>query len=188
MRELLLVEDDPVDQMAFLRWGESQSGACHLTVADSLRDALILIRSHSFDLILSDYRLPDGTALEVLAAPCRAPVIVITGAGDEEVAVQSLKAGALDYLIKDGGGRYLLNLAEVVENAIAKRQAEELAQILSKAVLNTTRGILVTDGKGNLIFANEAFRRLHFPSALSCTSVRNEEGEEIAQVMVVLES
>lgn len=188
MRELLLIEDDPIDQMAFQRWEGSQSGAYHLAVADCLRDALILLRTRSFDLVLSDYRLPDGTAMEILAYPCRSPVIVITGAGDEEVAVHSLKAGALDYLIKDGGGRYLQNLAEVVENAIAKHQAEELAQILSRAALNFARGILVTDGKGNMIFANEAFRRLHFPSSLSCTSVRNEEGEEIAQVMVVLES
>ena len=86
------------------------------------------------DLILSDLRLPDGTGLDLLkkVRERKAPpaVVLVTGQGDQEVAVAALKAGAADYLVKQSD--YLHRLPVVISNAIAQnrylREQEALYQ------------------------------------------------------------
>ena len=73
-----------------------------------------------YNVILLDYRLPQENALELLktirsSESNRIPVILITGKGDEEIAVKSLKLGAFDYVTKNQG--YLFKLPSVIENA-----------------------------------------------------------------------
>jgi signal transduction histidine kinase/HPt (histidine-containing phosphotransfer) domain-containing protein len=70
------------------------------------KTALAALRSHKFDCVLLDFKLPDMTGLEFLAAaaaegelPCA--VVLITGQGDESIAVEAMKLGAQDYLAKD---------------------------------------------------------------------------------------
>ncbi|HET9908255.1 MAG TPA: PAS domain S-box protein, partial [Anaerolineales bacterium] len=91
------------------------------TIGDALR---ILDAEPDIDLILSDLRLPDGTGLDLLkkvrervAAPA---VVLVTGQGDQEVAVTALKAGAADYLVKQSD--YLHRLPIVIGNAIAQNR------------------------------------------------------------------
>src|SRR5215212_6085995 len=103
--------------------------------AETMRDALqILDAQPDVDLVLSDLRLPDGTGLELLKKireRTRPPaVVLVTGQGDQEVAVAALKAGAADYLVKQSD--YLHRLPVVVSNAIAQnrllREQEALRQ------------------------------------------------------------
>lgn len=73
-----------------------------------------------YNVILLDYRLPQANALEILkeiklSTNNTIPVILITGKGDEEIAVKALKMGAFDYLTKNQG--YLFKLPSVIENA-----------------------------------------------------------------------
>ena len=93
--------------------------------AEMISDALrILDAEPDIDLILSDLRLPDGTGLDLLkkvrerAAP--PAVVLVTGQGDQEVAVTALKAGAADYLVKQSD--YLHRLPIVISNAIAQNR------------------------------------------------------------------
>ena len=77
-------------------------------------------RLGQYSAILLDYRLPQENALEILktiklSANKTIPVILITGKGDEEIAVNALKMGAFDYLTKNQG--YLFKLPSVIENA-----------------------------------------------------------------------
>jgi PAS domain S-box-containing protein len=79
----------------------------------------------AYDVLMLDYRLPQENALEILkrlhASPySRIPVILITGKGDEEIAVQALKLGAFDYMTKHQG--YLIKLPSVIENAYYSTQ------------------------------------------------------------------
>ena len=90
--------------------------------AEMISDALrMLDEEPDIDLILSDLRLPDGTGLDLLkkvrerSAP--PAVVLVTGQGDQEVAVAALKAGAADYLVKQSD--YLHRLPIVISNAIA---------------------------------------------------------------------
>lgn len=77
-----------------------------VAVADCGQDALDWLRRREATLLLLDYRLPDMTGkdvIEAMAAEGRAtPFIIITGHGDEKIAVEMMKLGAREYLVKDG--------------------------------------------------------------------------------------
>ena len=93
--------------------------------AETIKQALSLLDTESdIDLILSDLRLPDGTGLDLLkkVRERKSPpaVVLVTGQGDQEVAVAALKAGAADYLVKQSD--YLHRLPIVISNAIAQNR------------------------------------------------------------------
>ncbi|HEX9924699.1 MAG TPA: response regulator [Anaerolineae bacterium] len=100
---ILLVEDELTHVELLRRAFEAQPEAARLTVAHTLQEAQDhLARAHP-DLIITDLRLPDGDGSELLPAnPDEAvyPLIILTSHGSEEVAVEVMKAGALDYVVK----------------------------------------------------------------------------------------
>ncbi len=122
---LLLVEDDRVDQMAFKRLVNNEKLPYEVQVAGSVLGAKNLISSHEFDVVIADYLLGDGTFFDLMDRFVDVPVIVTTGAGNEETAVEAMKAGACDYLIKDSQGNYLHALPLVVNRAIQQKETEQ---------------------------------------------------------------
>ncbi|MEO5362471.1 MAG: ATP-binding protein [Magnetococcus sp. DMHC-8] len=122
---LLVVEDDPVDQMALKRLLKKERLAFQATMVDSLLQARERLAEGCFEVVVADYRLGDGVALELFEWVQGAPVIVVTGGGDEAVAIQAMKAGAYDYLIKDRERNYLNLLPVVVQQALDHRLAEQ---------------------------------------------------------------
>jgi len=126
---LLIVEDDQVDRMAFERFVQNKSLPYDYIVAGSISEAEDLLQSNTFDIIITDYMLGDGTGLDLFDSMGDLPVIVVTGTGNEEVAVTAMKRGAYDYLIKDPNGYYLTTLPVTVEKALKHKEAEkELAR------------------------------------------------------------
>jgi two-component system, NtrC family, nitrogen regulation response regulator NtrX len=114
---LLLVDDDP-NTLASLARAFRLEGH-EATVCDNASRALDLLRSESFDLILSDVVMPGKTGLELLAdlkkAGEKTPIILISGQADIEMAVKATKLGALDFLEKPLSTDKLL---VTVENAL----------------------------------------------------------------------
>lgn len=98
---ILVVEDDDSHARLIQRTFEyAQDGYC-LEFAATLLEARSVIDRRAPDLILADYRLPDGDGNELVAMVNRAcPVILMTSQGNEQVAVSSIKAGAFDYIVK----------------------------------------------------------------------------------------
>ncbi len=123
--KLLLVEDDVVDQMAFKRFIKQSGYPCEYRVASSVAEGKGLLSDDRFDAAVLDYSLGDGTALDLSAALSGTPFVVTTGIGDELVAVEIMKAGAIDYLAKDPENNYLRNLPAILDSAIKRRKAEE---------------------------------------------------------------
>ena len=121
---------------------------------------------HPYDAVLLDYRLPGMDALEILKELRQVhksdlPVILITGQGDEEVAVQALKLGATDYVPKNPG--YLHKLPSVLENAVQRVQVVREHEMVSRLkrqnelLLNSAGdGIVGLDLAGRHTFVNPA--------------------------------
>ncbi len=126
---VLVVDDEPdlrtLYELTLLREG-------HLvTTAGSVRDALDALSQMTFDVVITDMRLPDGLGIEVLK-PLREQkrperCIVITAHGSAENAVESLKAGAFDYLTKPVDLKQFRSAVASAWNGNRPPQASELA-------------------------------------------------------------
>ncbi len=126
--KILLLENDPVDIMAFKRHVEKTELPYKVEAVTSIQKALEKINDSSFDVIILDYHLDDGTGMDALSVIKEIPSIFITGSGSEMIAVQALKSGAVDYIIKDMERNYLNLIPATIENALkVKRNEEKLA-------------------------------------------------------------
>ena len=125
---LLLVENGKIDQMAFERYIKNKKLPYDYSIAGSIAEAKEIIKSISFDVIIVDYMLGDGTSFEPVDQFKDLPVIVTTGTGNEEVAVEAMKSGACDYIIKDPEGNYIKTLPTTVELALKRNQTEKELQ------------------------------------------------------------
>jgi C4-dicarboxylate-specific signal transduction histidine kinase len=116
--------------LALIERGLAAHGHRAVGVTDGL-SALAWLREHTPNLMLLDYSLPDmraGQLLQQIAAGgVGVPFVVATGHGSESVAVEMMKQGAYDYLVK--GPTFMKLLPAVIDRALERaRQAERLAR------------------------------------------------------------
>jgi len=100
---VLLLEDEPAHAEAIRRGLESADGAFKLQVVGSLEKIPGARYSQSAGHRFTGLVLPDGNGIDLLAAPAEAnafPMLILTSHGNEQTAVNALKAGALDYIVK----------------------------------------------------------------------------------------
>lgn len=171
----LLVEDDAVDRMACRRALQQHPDyEFELYEADTGRQGLQLACEHEFDCILLDYHLPDMTGLEFLVeiadalGKIQVPVLKLTGSDNVAIAVEAMKRGARDYLIKDTKGRYLELLPAVIERVLGEQQmlqekhhAEEKYRMLVEHLPSITY-ILTLEDDGRPVFVSPQIERLGF--------------------------
>ena len=147
MMNILIVEDLPTDAELARREIMKEVGECRFSRVDNKDDYLRSLRESQPDLIVSDYMMPafDGmTALEIaLEKMPDVPFIILTGSMNEETAVDCMKAGAWDYVIKE----HVKRLGPAVRNALeqkhlrrSKKKAEKRITHLYQ-VLNAIRRI-----------------------------------------------
>ncbi len=167
---ILLVDDDEVDRMTVKRSLKKAGFSAFLTEVENGQEAIAELQKYknnlvsisetndsyptvettnnNFDLILLDYHLPDRNGLnliaEIKALNLNLPIIVLTGQGDEEIAVEIMKAGAVDYLSK---GKIQPNiLVKAIKNAIRITQAEQ-AVYLANQRLRASHQLLIGKNK-----------------------------------------
>jgi signal transduction histidine kinase/DNA-binding NarL/FixJ family response regulator len=135
---LLIVDDDDVDRMAVRR--SLGRGGLHAEITEAADEATArrLVTDHAFDCIILDYNIPgsDGLAMLRMLQQLKpgTPVIMLTGQGDEQVAVELMKAGAADYLPKTSvtperlmsALRYAIELTRA--SVLARQAHEELKE------------------------------------------------------------
>jgi diguanylate cyclase (GGDEF)-like protein len=131
---LLIIEDDPDQRELIREQVEDRFGRGTVVGVGSRKEALGHDLS-SFDLILTDYNLPDGTGMDVLAdirVRCSTPVIMVTGENVGHIAAEAIRKGATDYVVKVGD--YLFTIPLVIEKnlTVAKmiKEREELRREL----------------------------------------------------------
>jgi PAS domain S-box-containing protein len=131
---LLLVEDDELDRRAVRRCLQQCGIPVIAEDASSAEETLQRIASNGYDCVLLDYYIPGvrGLALfqKIREVAANMPVVIFTGRGDEDIAVELMKAGAADYLPKasltaERLASSLRHIIELSEAAEARRRAEE---------------------------------------------------------------
>jgi two-component system cell cycle sensor histidine kinase/response regulator CckA len=130
---ILLVEDEEAHAELMRRAFKSRAPSVHLTVASSLEEARALQTEHPADLIIADLFLPDGRGVDLLPGegiPRRFPVVIMTSHGDEQIAVEAIKAGAIDYVVKSPA--IIADMPHIAERAlrqwrhiVERRRADE---------------------------------------------------------------
>ena len=167
--QVLLLEDEAAHAEAIRRALESADGALELHIVSSLKGFRDYIAADTPDIALVDMVLPDGNGIDLLTYPPESkafPMLVLTSHGNEKVAVDALKAGALDYVVKSpetfaAMSRILtrnLNQWSLIQE---RKKAEAALQASEENFRNSLEGALVgiyiADKDWQPTFANQAF-------------------------------
>lgn len=183
--KLLIIEDD-VDQLELIREQVEDRFGRGTVVGVNSRREVIEQDLASFDLILTDYNLPDGSGMEVLAdvqSRCTTPVIMVTGENVGHIAAEAIRKGATDYVVKVGD--YLFTIALVIEKnltvAALIKEKEDLRRQLEEK--NTQLELMAaTDGLTGL------YNRRHFSRVLDQLFAESQRyDKDLACVMIDLD-
>lgn len=158
---VLVVEDD-ADQR-FLIERRLEDSDADVRMAATGKEALESL--DGVDLVLLDYRLPDMTGLETLRAirgrDSAPSVVMVTGMGSESVAVEAMRSGAIDYVVKDEA--YLRTLPEIIDRSwrqhdLTRRagRLQKLALLVGEAEDRDTMLSEIVHGARELVGANTA--------------------------------
>lgn len=103
VRRILIVEDEGAHVAAIKRALEGFAGDTEIVTASTVAECRAILSAEPPDIALMDLNLPDGQATELLVSPAEAgpcPIVIMTSYGNEDIAVRTMKSGALDYLVK----------------------------------------------------------------------------------------
>lgn len=170
--QVLLVEDEEAHAELIQRAFEPQEELMSLTVAGTLAEARRVLTQAPPDLVLVDLLLPDGRGIELLPGEGETaglPFVVMTSHGDEKVAVEALKAGALHYVVKSVAT--LSDMPQIVERAlrewghVVERQRAEEALQASEAhfrslIENALDIIFEVDPDGTIHYTSPSIERV----------------------------
>jgi signal transduction histidine kinase/CheY-like chemotaxis protein len=171
---ILSIEDDPKDTELIQDLLETEGLLCEVTRVDTQDALLASLERGGIDLILADYSLPSFDGISALKLAMKAcpdvPFIFVSGTLGEEVAIEALKIGATDYILKTRLSRLvpsvLRALREATQRAERKRAEESLRQsetYLAEAQrLSRTGSLGWNVSSGEIFWSDETFRIFEF--------------------------
>jgi signal transduction histidine kinase/CheY-like chemotaxis protein len=180
MLKIVFIEDVQIDAELICLEIEKNNIVFEKQIVVNKMDFLKCLDAFNPDIIISDYTLPQFTGMTALQirnniSPMT-PFILVTGSHNEEVAVECMKAGADDYILKGN----LARLGPAVINAVNKikllkkvKTAETRLQeshYLNETLIQTIPfGMNIVNGEGKILFQNEVFKRLYGEGVLGGT-------------------
>ncbi|MEM7298859.1 MAG: PAS domain S-box protein, partial [Bacteroidota bacterium] len=178
---ILFLEDDQVDQMAIQRMANKNDLIADYIICDSISAAVKALKVRDFDIVVSDYHLKDGIGVEIIEKSNGKPVIVVTGMGDESLAVDAMKAGAVDYIIKDHHNSHLDILPIAIEKAYRQHAQnmiyQEAEQRYHDLFENSSDLIQSVDMQGKFVYVN--------PSWLAALGYTEKEVEKLSFLDII---
>ena len=170
-KQILVVEDEEAHAELIRRSFSDAANGYELTVTGTLREARELIDRREYDIVLTDYRLPDGDGKKMVASVAGLlPVVMMTSQGNEQVAVEAMKSGAVDYVVKTP--ETFESMPRIVERALREwnlvrenKRAEEALRDSEKRYRTlfeaASDGICYLTPTGDMVGFNESFARMH---------------------------
>jgi len=170
---ILLIDDDKTDVMAFKRAMKKTHLDFNIEVCDEGNQVMQKLKEHEFDFIFLDYKLPDKDGLTILkhikVEFLNTPVAIITSQGDEKIAVDMMKNGAFDYFPKSDitaerltqvlhTGLRLKSIEEEKNQATVGLKENE--RLLDLVYNSTNAGMCLIDEDGTILRANSAYAAL----------------------------
>jgi PAS domain S-box-containing protein len=170
MLRILYIEDDPAHIELTRRSLEIDPAEFELNTALTIKDALDLLDTTGYDVILCDHRLPDGSGLDVIKLVhergITTALVLITNQEDTNTAIAALKAGAVDYVVKQSD--YLLKLPIVLSNAYSVTQLEKQKSALIESqnkyqniYENSMEGVFQSTPDGRYLDLNPAMAHIY---------------------------
>lgn len=169
---LLLVEDNEGHVELIRRAFESHANNYLIHVVSNLHDARKTLKNSTIDLIITDLKLPDGQGLELihtLHKKNKYPIILMTSFGDEYIAVEAMKLGVNDYIVKTPEafdampqtvGRTLRDWANIIEKQHAQQDLHDKEQEQSEILNNILDGVMTVDHSGVILSCNKSAEKL----------------------------
>ncbi|MDG2173222.1 MAG: sigma-54 dependent transcriptional regulator [Flavobacteriaceae bacterium] len=138
MSKILIVEDEASIRRVLVKILSEEDKSHQISEAEDGLAALDKIKKENFDLILCDIKMPKVDGIEVLEFSKKIrpeiPIVMISGHGDLDTAVDSMKKGAYDYISKPPDLNRLLN---TVRNAIDKKNLTTQNTLLKRKIINS---------------------------------------------------
>jgi two-component system, cell cycle sensor histidine kinase and response regulator CckA len=186
LQRILVVEDVPTDAELAMAELRRAGMAVEWRVVESEKELLTALETFRPDLVISDYRLPSFSGLDALRLVRERmpalPFILCTASTNEETAVECIKAGAWDYVLKDRLSRLPLAVRSAMELARTRVERERTEQALLASeeryrslFEQSPTGIYRTAPDGRILAANPAILRMLGYSSFAELSTRNLE-------------
>ena len=173
--KILSLEDNPVDaELIREKMISEKFTNLRMEVISTEKEFINRLNTNTYNLILSDYNLPQFTGLEALLIAKKIcpeiPFIFVSGTVGEEMAIELLRKGASDYVLKGNLDKLPLainrSIREVQEQKALKEAEKELRK-LSQAVYQSPASIIITNINGDIEFVN--------PKTISLTGYTKDE-------------
>ncbi len=160
---ILFVEDDDFTLLVYERMIKKWGKPCNYELCTSIAQTKEVLESSYFDVAILDYQLKDGDAFEILPFLKNIPVIFVSGMEDVSVAVEAMRKGAFDYLVKDFEHEFANVLPLTIERAVnhsrMKAQLKETEERYADLFQNANDMIQSVNEEGYFVHVNPAWLR-----------------------------
>ncbi len=135
--KILYIEDD--EGLMYLLKDALEAENCEVVYAKDGPDGLELIQNTTFDAVIVDQNMPQMSGLEVIKRvqfiKNPPPMVMVTGAGNEEIAVEAMRLGSSDYIVKDTDMTYLKILPSVLRQVVQQNRLAQEHEIAKQALV-----------------------------------------------------